>query len=77
MPTAAAATIHTDQLVNGETGVQIQCGVQHEEAAAFPAPPRSSLFSVLFHLVIVHPLRGERLRVRSRAGNVQRGDTLA
>lgn len=72
MPRAAAATIHTDKLVNGDTGVQIQCCVRQEDAVAFPAPPRCSLFSVLFHYSNATPTGGHRPPVRSRAGNPQR-----
>jgi hypothetical protein len=67
MPRVAAATIHTDQLVNGDTGVQIQCYVPQEEAIAFRAALQISL-GVRFHPPTVHPLAGHRLPVRSREG---------
>ena len=71
MPTESAATIHTDQLVNGDTGLQIQCCVRQKEATAFPAAPRMS-WGVLFHPPTVHLLAGEL-----STGKISRGKLAA
>ena len=72
MPTVAATTIYTDQLVNGDTtGVQIECYVRQEEAIAFRAALRISM-GVLFHPQTVHPLAWA-----SSTGEISRGDLAA
>ena len=76
MPTVATATIHTDQFVNGDTRMHVQCHVGDEEAIAFPTVPGVSLFNVLLHFLTVRPLGENRLRVRPRAGYLQRWNAL-
>ena len=58
MPTVAAATIYTDQLMNGNAFDHINRCVRQEEAAALPAVLRIS-WGVLFHSPTVHPVAGE------------------
>ena len=70
MPTEAAATIHTDQLVNGDAGVQVKRDVGDEEATAFRAAIRMSM-DVLFHPLTVYPLEA------SSTGKISRGTFTA
>src|SRR5262245_9282055 len=57
MPTVAAATIHTDQLINGNAFDHIIRPVRQEKAIAFPAAPRI-LWGALFHPPTIYPLAG-------------------
>jgi len=71
MPTVAAATIHTDQLINGNAFDHIIRPVRHEKAIAFPAAPRI-LWGALFHPPTVYPLAGT-----TSIGKISRGKLAA
>lgn len=75
MQATAPATIHTDQLVNGDTGVQIGSCVPQQESTTFRAVVYRSL-SVVFHSLTVHSLAGAASTGKTSRGRFAIGDNI-